>query len=651
VKKTYFSTTLSLTLLLTALGSMASEGAIANPSVKSDPQNIPATPSLETEPEASPVVEAASPPTETETTTETSELASTVAYQAPASYPERLAIDPRAFAPQPQLIATATHDTKSKTVESPIRAAITPSVLVAEMSNTPMGQVNNVFELRDIAPTDWAYAALRDLVNRYGCVKGYPDGTFQGNRALSRYEFAAALNACMQVIEQSLAQMGDRFATQEDLEAIGRLVQEFEAELANLTTQVDDIEERVQTLEDNQFSTTTKLFGQVTMGVQGRSRGSFNLAGTRLEDTENEINLIHSTNLSLFTQFSPRSLLLTTFNAGDGRTTNRFTDTLANYISLAYEGDTDNQLQLSDLNYRHLFGTNFAVMVGPQGISPVNVFRGTNRIESQGSGPLSRFAQRNPIMGIGGGRAGVGIDWQLNPDMSFQAVYASQLPADSLNGGIFGGDNNSTTLGAQFVASPTSNIDLSLQYINAYSPYGRLLTGIGDDQLIIGNTSTAFNFRAPMQTNALGFGAEFRPSDRITLGGWAGYTFSDYILADGGVETFNWMTFLNFPDLGGEGNLLGLYFGQPPRITRSTMPDTTTGGQARNVPSFLNRGDILNAAAGGQQGATYHVEAFYRWQLSNNISITPGLVWVISPFHVGSNSDILIGAVRTTFSF
>ncbi len=646
MKKIYFSKTLSLTLLLTALGAMAAQAEIADPLVQSDAQSHPATTQWETKPGSIARSEVA--PLDDQ---ETTDLASAVASEAaPSRSDQILAIDPRAFTPQPQLTSGAI-DTKSKTVDSPIRAAAIPSVLVADMHLTPMGQVNNVFELRDIAPTDWAYAALRDLVNRYGCVKGYPDGTFRGNRALSRYEFAAALNACMQVIEQSLAQIGDRFATQQDLEALGRLVQEFEAELASLTTQVDDLEGRVQTLEDNQFSTTTKLFGQVTMGVQGRSQGNFGVAGTRIEDTENEINVIHSTNLSLFTQFSPRSLLLTTFNAGDGRSTDRFTDTLANYISLAYEGDTNNQLQLSDLNYRHLFGTNFAVMVGPQGISPVNVFRGTNRIESQGSGPLSRFAQRNPIMGIGGGRAGVGIDWQINPDISFQGVYASQLPADPLNGGIFGGDNNSTTVGAQFVVSPTSNIDVSLQYINSYSPFGRLLTGIGDDQLIIGNTSTVFNLRAPMQTNAFGFGAEFRPSERLTLGGWAGYTFSDYIVADGGVETFNWMTFLNFPDLGGEGNLLGLYFGQPPRITRSTMPNAATGGQARNVPSFLNRGDILNAAAGGQQGATYHVEAFYRWQLSNNISITPGLVWVISPFHVGSNSDIVIGAVRTTFSF
>jgi hypothetical protein len=65
----------------------------------------------------------------------------------------------------------------------------------------PMSQVTNVSQLRDVQPTDWAFEALRSLVERYGCIAGYPDGTFRGNRALSRYEFAAGLNACLAQID------------------------------------------------------------------------------------------------------------------------------------------------------------------------------------------------------------------------------------------------------------------------------------------------------------------------------------------------------------------------------------------------------------------------------------------------------------------
>jgi hypothetical protein len=620
-----FNQTVSLTLLLTVLGASAAPVAFAESTLKSNQQEV--TGAVQLTPDTS--------ATQTESKNSTAqalafESQNSAVAQTNRSTPSVLALDRL-----PQLSASPA----ARPGELANAATPTPILIAETVDTDPMAQVNNVFELRDVSPDAWAYAALRDLVNRYDCIKGYPDSTFRGDRALSRYEFAAALNACMQVIEQTLAEIGDRFATQEDLESLRRLTQEFEAELATLSTQVDGLEERVQFLEDSQFSTTTKLFGQTTIGLQGRSRGSFNLGGNTFEDTENNINVIHTTYLSLFTQFSPRSLLLTTLNSGNGRTTDRFTDSLFNYVGLAYEGDTNNQVEISDLNYRHLVNNNLAVMVGPKGIGPVNVFRGTNRIENEGSGSLSRFAQRNPIIATGGSGAGAGIDWQINPSVSLQGTYSSNDPVTE--GTLFGGDTNITTFGLQVVAAPTRDIDVSLQYINSYNPFGRLGASIGDDLLAIPNFSSG---RAPIKTDAYGLGLEWRASDSITFGGWTGYTVSDYLPAEGTIETFNWMTFLNFPDLGGDGNLLGLYFGQPPRISYSNLE---TG---RNIPSFINEGN-LTGSAGGQQGATYHLEAFYRWQLTNNISITPGLIWLISPFQNGANDDILIGAVRTTFSF
>ncbi|MEM8778617.1 MAG: iron uptake porin [Cyanobacteria bacterium P01_G01_bin.49] len=59
-------------------------------------------------------------------------------------------------------------------------------------------------QLRDVSPTDWSYQALRNLVENYGCIIGYPDGTYRGDRALSRNEFAAGLNACMEQLERRL---------------------------------------------------------------------------------------------------------------------------------------------------------------------------------------------------------------------------------------------------------------------------------------------------------------------------------------------------------------------------------------------------------------------------------------------------------------
>ncbi|MEA5470771.1 iron uptake porin [Spirulina sp. 06S082] len=576
---------------------------------------------------------------------------------------------PMSAVSQPQVwsLATTNVEADSKAIaQTETGIAVTPSTSPEVMPSPaippeetldpdPMAQVNDVFELRDVSPGDWAFQALSDLIERYGCLAGYPNGTFRGDRAMTRYEFAAGLNSCLQQIERIIAGATGDLGSKEDMEVLERLMREFEVELAALSTKVDNLEARVQFLEDNAFSTTTKLFGQAILGVTARSaNNNYNLAGNTFIDQDTETTLLHNVQLSLFTQFSPRSLLLTSFQAGDGSTITPRSRSLFNYVGLAFEGDSDNNLSLSDLNYRHLITNNFALMVGPKGMSPVNVFRGTNRVESAGSGPISRFAQRNPILSIGNGDSGIGFDWQINNSLSLQGVYGADFLADGINGSLFGGDLASTSFGLQLVVSPSDNIDVTLQYINAYSPFGFLGTSIGDDRLVIGNnSSTSVNLRAPMTTNAFGIGLEWRIIPEVTFGSWFGYTASDYVVSEGIIDTINWMTFLNFNDLGGEGNLLGIYFGQPPRIISSTMPaaDNANNIQARNVPSFFSNAEILTAPGGGQPGRTYHLEAFYRIKITDYLTITPGAIVLFNPLHNSANDTIVIGALRTTFTF
>ena len=528
----------------------------------------------------------------------------------------------------------------------PLSTEVTPLAPgESEDVDATMDQVTNVTQLSDVRPSDWAYEALRSLVERYGCIAGYPDGTFRGNRAMSRYEFAAGLNSCLQQIERLIAGQGSNLASRRDLEALQRLVAEFQPELARIGARVDKLEGRTAFLEDHQFSTTTKLFGQAIFGLQGRSEYSYDFAGQRVTDTNNNINLVDSVQLSLFTQFSPRSLLLTGLAAGNAD----FPPQLSSYASLAYESGNNNNIVLSDLNFRQLIGNNFALIVGPVGVNPVNVFRGVNRVESAGEGPLSRFAQRNPIINIGGGLfpgsgAGIGFDWQVRPNLSFQGIYSVNGAQDPLNGGIFGSNFGTTTGGAQLVFSPTSRIDVSLQYINSYSPVGQLGTGVGDDLLVLQNPSTG---RAPLHSDAFGLNLEWRVTPQFTIGGWAGYTDSHFTGGRGSVETINWMGFLNFPDLLGRGNLAGIYVGQPPRIISS---DVSANGQGLNVPSFVNGGDF-NAPEGGQPGTTLHVEGFYRFRVTDNISLTPGVIFIFNPNQNNNNDTITIGALRTTFTF
>ena len=74
----------------------------------------------------------------------------------------------------------------------------------ATASGNSLDQVTSVSQFSDVYPTDWAYQALANLVEQYGCVAGYPNGTFRGNRAMTRYEAAALLNACLDRITDCL---------------------------------------------------------------------------------------------------------------------------------------------------------------------------------------------------------------------------------------------------------------------------------------------------------------------------------------------------------------------------------------------------------------------------------------------------------------
>ncbi|MGH2414708.1 MAG: iron uptake porin, partial [Microcystaceae cyanobacterium] len=65
-----------------------------------------------------------------------------------------------------------------------------------------LDQVNSISQFSDVSQQDWAFEALRNLVENYGCLVGYPDGTYRGERPLTRYEFAAGLNACLQQVER-----------------------------------------------------------------------------------------------------------------------------------------------------------------------------------------------------------------------------------------------------------------------------------------------------------------------------------------------------------------------------------------------------------------------------------------------------------------
>ena len=500
----------------------------------------------------------------------------------------------------------------------------------------PMGQVNSVSQFRDVQPTDWAFEALKSLVERYGCI--VPDGNYRGNRALTRYEFAAGLNACLERVNELIATAASNIVTRDDLATLQKLQQEFGAELATLRGRVDALESRAADIEANQFSTTTKLSGITILGIQGRSENRADTSprdGIRdTKDLDTNTNVINFNLLYLTTQFNPRSFLVTGLLAGNGSAQSQ----LNNDLILGYEGYKGNDWALSDLHYHQLLTKNLAMMVGTKGVDMVRAFRGPNRAESAASGPLSWFAQRNPILNLDFENGGIAFDWQFAKRASVQAIYSARDIANpGKRAGLFDGN---TTAAAQLLLTPAKTVDVGLYYVNNYSPNGSLFSFAGDTCLTAINCFT--EPARPLQTNGFGATVNWDISRGVTLGGWAGYTNSRIPGESGDVKMTNYMVYLNFPDLFAKGNLGGVYVGQPPKIVSSNLP------VGNNVPDLLDDG---NGSEGGQPGTTTHIEAFYRWRLNDNMSLTPGVIHIIEPGHTPDSDSITIGILRTSFTF
>ncbi|MEH1803350.1 MAG: iron uptake porin [Nostoc sp.] len=510
-------------------------------------------------------------------------------------------------------------------------------------SDNQMSQVTSVSQLQDVQPSDWAFGALQSLVERYGCIAGYPDGTYLGNRSISRYEFAAGLDACLEKINEAMPAAGYAYANNkintvnnEDLILLQRLQGEFKAELQQLQQRIETVEKRTSELRGNQFSTTTRLFGQAIFSVQGTNRTDVDLFprdGIPERQGKTNLTFTSSAQLTLATSFTGRDLLLTGLSAGNLGSTASLLST--NMGRLGFESNTDNNLVISDLSYRFLASDNLGIVVGTAGVNPINTFRGISPLEGSSDGAISLFGQRNPILSIGNGTGGIGFDWQISDRISLQGVYSAEIPSfpgDTKQGGLFGGRY---TAGAQLSLAPTNNIDIGVHYLYSHSPDGLLGSGIGDSQLISPFAdATAFN------TQAIGATVAWRINPNLQLGGWGGFTSSKPFNLSGSVETTNWMVFAAFPNLLRPGNLGGVLVGQPPKITSSTLPE------GLNFPNFSDGG-----TAGGRSDTSIHVEVFYRAQLSDNIALTPSLFVIFNPDHNAANDALVVGALRATFRF
>ena len=513
---------------------------------------------------------------------------------------------------------------------APVQLSQVPSVEELSRPQTPsQSQVTSVSQLSDVQPTDWAFQALQSLVERYGCIAGYPDGTFRGSRATTRYEFAAGLNACL---DQILNLVGDveGGVSPEDLAAIRRLQEEFAAELATLRGRVDALEARTAELEANQFSTTTKLVGEVAFILAD----SFGGDGTDGGDDESQTIFADRVRLQLVTSFTGRDKLFTRLTAGN--IGNSFTDEIGtNEGRFAFDGQNGNDITIDRLHYVFPVGdkltvTTMASLGGHHFYAPT--FNPGLDVGGGANGALSRFAERNPIYRIGLGGAGIGLNYQFNDKVGLQGGYLTRSGSDPSQGaGLFNGDYS---IMGQLSIEPTDKVSLGLTYVHGYNPEAGRRFNFGGTGTNLGRLNAA-------SLNAIGvdatevisnsYGAQvlFNVSPKFRVGGWVGFT--DLILdgLGGDPEVWNYAMTLSFPDLGVPGALGAVIAGAEPYL----------GG--------LNGIDN----DGFENDTPFHIEALYKVPVSDGIFVTPGGILLLNPNQDSDNDSIFIGTLRTTFKF
>jgi Carbohydrate-selective porin, OprB family/S-layer homology domain len=338
----------------------------------------------------------------------------------------------------------------------------------------PMALVTSVSQLTDVRPSDWAFTALQGLVERYGVIAGYPDGTFRGHRPLSRNEFAAGLVAVMSKIEERLLVNPEDSTVRADLITIRRLQAAYGMALTDVRQRMGDLENRTAQLEKQVFAPTTKLTGQSLQTFSDGNRAS--------------ARLIVRTRLDLQTSFTGRDRLVTQLEMGNdendavaiAQTRNGQLNLLGTNGLIADGGGIDGvgisrNVRLRKLYYTFPAAPSLQVTVGTA--IPPSDFIDRNRFANQsGKNFGSSFFSNNPLIiqnqvdRLGG--AGAAIVWEVNPQITLRALHASTdgatptpSPTVGNRGNELFGNLQQTSLELDY--NPIKNLTVRLQYTHA----------------------------------------------------------------------------------------------------------------------------------------------------------------------------------------
>ena len=373
-------------------------------------------------------------------------------------------------------------------------------------------EITQVNQLRDVSPTDWAYEALRSLIERHNCITGFVNLTYRGSQPLSRYEFAAGLNSCLERIESLIS--SSETVAREDIEMIDRLGQDFDREMATLGSKIDNLESRTALLEDRQFSTTTKLAGEVIFGLASV------LAGSK-ENGEESIDRVpvfgNNLTLELETSLTGEDALSIELEAVNFPSLVDEIGTLQG--DLAFGGSNDNNLDLDLLSYTFPVGDNLEVIIGVTGLAADDIAETINFLEGDngGNGAISNFGGLNPIYETAED-AGLGIIYELGENIEFSAGYlASPANEPSQEGGIFNAPYGAI---GQIIISPSERLNFAFTYVHSRNQSD---TDTGSSLANLRSfTENELGEAVPTVSDSYGIEFSWLASEGLVIGGWGG---------------------------------------------------------------------------------------------------------------------------------
>jgi hypothetical protein len=478
-------------------------------------------------------------------------------------------------------------------------AANAADLNMAAVNQYSQSQVTSVTQLSDVQPSDWAYQALSNLVERYGCVAGYPNGTYGGGKSMTRFEAAALLNACL-----------DRVT--EVTDELQRLLNEFSSELTVIRGRVAKLETQVGQLQATQFSTTTKLKGEATFVLGG-------VEGARLSNNSNVGNTAfnYDLRLSFDTSFTGKDLLKTRLRSGNF--SSQPFGSSSSLFKLDKAESTSNAVQLDRLYY------SFPGLAKGVTLTAGALVRNTEMawVPTAYKSDILDFFSVAGAPGVYNKAtgSGFGAQWAQAGKKGFVANlnYVAQNGSDSTKG-EFDASGALNTLAQIGYRAPQYGI--AFGYRN-----GTEGTRVRTFNALAGGSG---NLAAGQSSNSYAINAYWQPKQSGIIPSVSGaYGWNDVsknaagqATPTGATNSQTWFAGLQWADVFAKGNAAGFAIGAPG-----------------------------NAASLTDSQKALMWEAFYRYKVSDNISITPAVFYVSNNQGFKNASDNYGGVIQTTFRF